>query len=195
MITPAPCSVSRSPWRTDHARNRAAFDRSSATFNALISLSDTVPENSVHANMLQVDDPFPLPNFVENENRTRLDPSTKGETTRSSSQASLYGPDEFVPITLPITGGCYCGNIRYESTAQPLMMIKCHCRDCRHITGAPYAPAAIFPAAAFRLTKSELRYHFTASIAGGKHKRGFCPSAVAVSRAESPKKVRRSLGS
>jgi hypothetical protein len=79
------------------------------------------------------------------------------------------------PVTLPITGGCYCGNIRYESTAQPLMMIKCHCRDCQHITGGPYAPAVIFPAAAFKLTKGELRYHFTASIAGGKHKRGFCP--------------------
>jgi hypothetical protein len=79
------------------------------------------------------------------------------------------------PIKLPVTGGCYCGNIRYESTAPPLMMIKCHCRDCQHITGGPYAPAVIFPAEAFKLTKGEPRYHFTASIAGGKHKRGFCP--------------------
>ena len=55
------------------------------------------------------------------------------------------------------------------------MMIKCHCRDCQHITGGPYAPAVIFPAEAFKLTKGELRYHFTASLAGGKHKRGFCP--------------------
>jgi hypothetical protein len=78
------------------------------------------------------------------------------------------------PITLPITGGCYCGNIRYESTAQPLMMIKCHCRDCQHVTGGPYAPAVVFPIAAFKLTKGELRYHLTDSMAGGKHKRGFC---------------------
>jgi hypothetical protein len=29
-------------------------------------------------------------------------------------------------------------------------------------------------ASAFRLTKGQLRYHFTPSTAGGKHKRGFC---------------------
>src|SRR6202007_2294555 len=53
MITPAACNVSRNPCRTDQARSRAALDRSSATFNALISLSDTVRENSVHRNTLQ----------------------------------------------------------------------------------------------------------------------------------------------
>ena len=79
------------------------------------------------------------------------------------------------PIQLPITGGCYCGNIRYESSARPMMMIKCHCRDCQHITGGPYAPAVVFPITAFKLTKGELRYHFTNSLTGGKHKRGFCP--------------------
>lgn len=53
-------------------------------------------------------------------------------------------------------------------------MIKCHCRDCQHITGGPYAPAIVFPIGTFKLTKGELRYHFTNSFAGGKHKRGFC---------------------
>src|SRR5205823_2645461 len=34
---------------------------------------------------------------------------------------------------------------------------------------------AVIPAEAFRLTRGQLRYHFTPSIARGKHKRGFCP--------------------
>ena len=55
------------------------------------------------------------------------------------------------------------------------MMIRCHCRDCQHVTGGPYAPAIVFPIDAFKLTKGEPRYHFTDSLAGGKHKRGFCP--------------------
>jgi hypothetical protein len=55
------------------------------------------------------------------------------------------------------------------------MMIKCHCRDCQHVTGGPYAPAVVFPIAAFKLIKGELRYHFTDSMAGGRYKRGFCP--------------------
>ena len=153
MITPAACRVSRSPWRTDHARNRAVLDRSSCNLQCSDLALGHSANNSVPMNTLQADDLFPLPNFVDNKNRTPAITHTKGETTRCSSPASLYGPDEFVPITLPITGGCYCGNIRYESTAPPLMMIKCHCRDCQHITGSPYAPAVVFPAAAFTLTK------------------------------------------
>jgi hypothetical protein len=78
-------------------------------------------------------------------------------------------------VKLPVTGGCVCGSVRYEITAQPLMMLRCHCRDCQPITGGPYAPAILFSIEAFRLTKDGLRYHFTESLANGKHKRGFCP--------------------
>src|ERR1700741_3654872 len=85
------------------------------------------------------------------------------------------------PVQLPITGGCYCGNIRYESIAQPMMMIKCHCRDCQHITGGPYAPAVVLPITAFKLTKGELRYHFTNSLAGVNTNAGSVLNPVAAS--------------
>jgi hypothetical protein len=78
-------------------------------------------------------------------------------------------------MKLPITGGCVCGAIHYESTAEPIMMLKCHCRDCQQITGSGYAPAVLFPAEAFRVRQGQLRYNLTPSIKGGKHKRGFCP--------------------
>jgi hypothetical protein len=77
-------------------------------------------------------------------------------------------------MKIPFTGGCACGAIRYECTAEPVMMLKCHCRDCQHITGGAFAPAVLLPAKAFRLTQGDLSYHFTPSLAGGKHKRGFC---------------------
>ncbi len=41
----------------------------------------------------------------------------------------------------PFTGGCSCGAIRYESTAEPIMMFKCHCRDCQQATGGISANA------------------------------------------------------
>jgi hypothetical protein len=75
---------------------------------------------------------------------------------------------------VPFTGGCACGEIRYECTAEPIMMLKCHCRDCQQITGGGFAAAVLLPTKAFRLTKGELSYHFTPSLSGGKHKRGFC---------------------
>lgn len=74
----------------------------------------------------------------------------------------------------PITGGCICGAVRYECAAEPIVMLKCHCRDCQHITGGPYAPAVLFPAKAFRLSKGTLRYHLTPRRNGDRHKRGFC---------------------
>jgi len=78
-------------------------------------------------------------------------------------------------MNIPFTGGCSCGAIRYECTAEPIMMFKCHCRDCQQVTGSGFAPAVLFPAGAFRLTRGQLHYHFTSSMARGKHKRGFCP--------------------
>jgi hypothetical protein len=75
----------------------------------------------------------------------------------------------------PFTGGCFCGAVRYECVGEPLMMFKCHCRDCQRITGGGGVAGLLFSASAFRLTKGQLRYHFTPSLAGGMHRRGFCP--------------------
>jgi len=54
------------------------------------------------------------------------------------------------------------------------MTFKCHCRDCQQVTGGGFVAGLLVPVSAFRLTKGQLRYHFTPSAAGGKHKRGFC---------------------
>ncbi|PYJ92998.1 MAG: aldehyde-activating protein [Verrucomicrobia bacterium] len=83
-------------------------------------------------------------------------------------------------MKIPFTGGCSCGAIRYECTAEPIMMFKCHCRDCQHVTGSGFAPAVLLPLGALRLTRGQLRYHFTSSMARGKHKRGFCPGCATV---------------
>jgi hypothetical protein len=79
----------------------------------------------------------------------------------------------FIPM-IPFSGGCACGAIRYECSAEPIMMFKCHCRDCQQVTGGGFVAGLLVPASAFRLTKGQLCYHFTPSAAGGKHKRGFC---------------------
>ena len=35
------------------------------------------------------------------------------------------------------TGGCLCGNIRFEALGAPLTVAYCHCSDCRKHSGAP----------------------------------------------------------
>ena len=77
-------------------------------------------------------------------------------------------------VKIPFSGGCACGAIRYECSAEPVVMLKCHCRNCQHMTGSGFSPAVLVPAEAFRVTRGQLRYHFTRSAAGGQHKRGFC---------------------
>jgi hypothetical protein len=77
-------------------------------------------------------------------------------------------------MKLPFTGGCACGAIRYECSAEPNSMFKCHCRDCQRATGGASSCVIIVPADSFKLTRGSPRYHFTASAAIGHHKRGFC---------------------
>jgi hypothetical protein len=36
-----------------------------------------------------------------------------------------------------LTGGCYCGAIRYEATGPVRYQTNCHCTMCRGTTGAP----------------------------------------------------------
>jgi hypothetical protein len=54
---------------------------------------------------------------------------------------------------MKLTGGCYCGAVRYEAEGQPLMQAQCHCRECQYITGgSPNMFVAVAPDA-FKYTK------------------------------------------
>ena len=78
-------------------------------------------------------------------------------------------------INTPFTGGCACSAIRYESTAEPKLMLHCHCRDCQRASGGPFSSYVIVPAEAFRILQGSLRFHDSPSERGGKTRRGFCP--------------------
>jgi hypothetical protein len=36
----------------------------------------------------------------------------------------------------PITGGCYCGQLRYKAAGGPISQANCHCANCRRAAGA-----------------------------------------------------------
>jgi hypothetical protein len=38
--------------------------------------------------------------------------------------------------TEKITGGCYCGNVRFEASGPVLSQANCHCNNCRRAAGA-----------------------------------------------------------
>ena len=73
------------------------------------------------------------------------------------------------------SGGCACGSVRYETTAGPVLMLNCHCRDCQQASGSAYAPLVVFPKEGVRL-HGELRYHSSIGGSGKPIERGFCPN-------------------
>jgi len=64
-----------------------------------------------------------------------------------------------------ISGGCLCGDVRFEVSGQPYRVGVCHCLDCRKHHGALFYAAAIFPETAV-VVRGETRSY------AGRH---FCP--------------------
>jgi hypothetical protein len=69
-----------------------------------------------------------------------------------------------------LTGGCYCGAVRYAVTGQPFNATNCHCSICRRTTGAPFVAWFSVRPDEFRLVKGTPQ-HFRSSAHG---KRSFC---------------------
>ncbi|MDH3445208.1 MAG: GFA family protein [Deltaproteobacteria bacterium] len=77
-----------------------------------------------------------------------------------------------------ITGGCVCGAVRYECSAEPVLTGNCHCRDCQKAGGGAFAPALGVPASALKIT-GKVKYYDTKADSGNVVSRGFCPECGA----------------
>ncbi|MGE0821693.1 MAG: GFA family protein [Candidatus Binatia bacterium] len=77
-----------------------------------------------------------------------------------------------------VTGGCVCGAVRYECTAEPLMTGNCHCRDCQRASGGAYVPILMVPRNAVKIT-GEVKYYDVKGASGKIASRGFCPTCGA----------------
>jgi hypothetical protein len=58
---------------------------------------------------------------------------------------------------MTLTGGCQCGSVRYEVSAEPLEVYVCHCRECRRQSASAFGISVIVPAEAFVLRQGNLR--------------------------------------
>ena len=54
------------------------------------------------------------------------------------------------------TGGCYCGEIRYEINGALEVTAQCHCRECQYITGGNPAVFAVFSKDDFQYTAGHI---------------------------------------
>jgi hypothetical protein len=76
-------------------------------------------------------------------------------------------------MTIPFSGGCACGSIRYTGVREPIAMINCHCRDCQLSSGAPFASGIIVATADLEIRGTPKTYAVRAS-SGGLTTRSFC---------------------
>jgi hypothetical protein len=78
-------------------------------------------------------------------------------------------------ISLPILGGCLCGSVRYEITAEPVITRACWCRLCQYIGAGSGTINACFPSAAVTI-RGELSKHSSIADSGNVMHRRFCPA-------------------
>ena len=78
-------------------------------------------------------------------------------------------------MATPFTGGCMCGAVRYECSAEPVMTANCHCRDCQRATGSAYVSVLFVPRNTISIT-GEVKYYDARGDSGNILSRGFCPT-------------------
>jgi hypothetical protein len=48
-------------------------------------------------------------------------------------------------MTIPYTGGCQCGQIRYQIQAEPLTLYACHCQECQKQSSSAFGMSMPVP--------------------------------------------------
>ena len=82
-----------------------------------------------------------------------------------------------------ISGGCHCGDIRYEVDGEPIVHTLCHCSDCRRHAGAPVVGWAMFAEDALTITRGEPKV-YASSEHGRRHFCANCGSGLFYGNAE-----------
>lgn len=76
---------------------------------------------------------------------------------------------------MKVTGGCYCGEVRYEAEGEPMFKGQCHCRECQYLTGGQSNVVMGMPADGFAYTKGEAK-GFARTDIDNPVTREFCPN-------------------
>lgn len=77
-------------------------------------------------------------------------------------------------MDVPFTGGCACGAIRYECSAEPLFSGSCHCRDCQRSSGGACSTVVLVSAASLTLLQGSPQTYSVQVESGNTARRDFC---------------------
>lgn len=86
--------------------------------------------------------------------------------------------------SLPLTGGCNCGAVRFEITEPLVRAGYCHCTRCQRRTGTAAAPSAAAKPGTFRIVSGE--DHIRRWNAGDGADKAFCGTCGSALFAQNP---------
>src|SRR5690349_25167264 len=52
-----------------------------------------------------------------------------------------------------LSGGCFCGEVKFQATGAPQAMGYCHCKSCRHWSAGPVNAFTLWKPEALRVTQ------------------------------------------
>ena len=74
-----------------------------------------------------------------------------------------------------LSGSCLCGNVRYDSDAEPLFTVICHCTNCQKQSGSAFSTIVGVPKEAVTVEgEDKLADYIDRSEAGDAVRRRFC---------------------
>lgn len=76
--------------------------------------------------------------------------------------------------TLPLTGGCQCGQVRYSIQAPPYVFYLCHCSECQRHTSSAFGESLRVLSADLEVD-GELKTFRRVSESGKVREGHFCP--------------------
>jgi hypothetical protein len=76
--------------------------------------------------------------------------------------------------SLPMTGGCPCGAIRYQIASFPLLLYSCNCTDCQKASGSAFALNMPVRARDLRILQGEPKGWHHTSPKGARVTSWFC---------------------
>ncbi|MEM6626164.1 MAG: GFA family protein [Pseudomonadota bacterium] len=72
------------------------------------------------------------------------------------------------------TGGCLCGEIKFEVSGDPVLAMECHCGACQKSCGGHAAPILVFPKPALKILQGEMAEFTSDADSGNTVTRQFC---------------------
>lgn len=73
------------------------------------------------------------------------------------------------------TGGCQCGDIRYEISGDPIALYICHCRECQKQSSSAFGISMLVKSENFRILSGKPKVWTRVAKLAGSLDCAFCP--------------------